>query len=160
MRIFVLIFLCCSFLFAEGEKSVEDAIFTINNIWILIAAFLVFIMHLGFATLEAGLTRAKNTVNILFKNFSIIAIGILTYAICGFNIMYPGEFNGYLGFAGLGIVAPSGAAGLIEYADGAYTYFTDFIFQAMFAATAATIVSGAVAERIRLNSFLMFSSNS
>ena len=157
MRIFVLIFLCCSFLFAEGEKSVEEAIFTINNIWMLISAFLVFIMHLGFATLEAGLTRAKNTVNILFKNFSIIAIGILTYAICGFNIMYPGDFNGYLGFAGLGIVAPSGTAGLIEYADGAYTYFTDFIFQAMFAATAATIVSGAVAERIRLNSFLIFS---
>jgi Amt family ammonium transporter len=138
-------------------SAVANALFTINNTWMLIAAFLVFIMHLGFASLEAGLTQAKNTVNILFKNVSIVAIGILTYAICGFNLMYPGNFNGYFGFAGFGINAPDGAAGLIEYADGAYTYFTDFIFQAMFAATAATIVSGAVAERIKLNSFLVFS---
>ena len=138
-------------------SSVANALFTVNNTWMLIAAFLVFIMHLGFASLEAGLTQAKNTVNILFKNVSIVAIGILTYAVCGFNLMYPGNFNGYFGFAGFGINAPDGAAGLIEYADGAYTYFTDFIFQAMFAATAATIVSGAVAERIKLNSFLVFS---
>jgi|TARA_Y100000310_G_C20640050_1_gene793393 Amt family ammonium transporter len=138
-------------------SAVANALFTVNNTWMLIAAFLVFIMHLGFASLEAGLTQAKNTVNILFKNVSIVAIGILTYAICGFNLMYPGTFNGYFGFAGFGINAPDGAAGLIEYADGAYTYFTDFIFQAMFAATAATIVSGAVAERIKLNSFLVFS---
>ncbi|MDP7608537.1 MAG: ammonium transporter [Candidatus Marinimicrobia bacterium] len=123
----------------------------------LVATFLVFIMHLGFASLEAGLTQSKNTVNILFKNVSIIAIGILTYAVCGFNLMYPGEFNGYFGFAGFGITNPIGSAGLIDYAGGAYTYFTDFIFQAMFAATAATIVSGAVAERIKLSSFLIFS---
>ena len=114
-------------------------------------------MHLGFAALESGLTQAKNTVNILFKNVSIVAIGILTYALCGFNIMYPGEFNGFLGFSGWGIASPPGNAGLIDYANGAYTYFTDFIFQAMFAATAATIVSGAVAERIKLSSFLIFS---
>jgi len=138
-------------------SAVANALFTINNTWMLIAAFLVFIMHLGFASLEAGLTQAKNTVNILFKNVSIVALGILTYALCGFNLMYPGEFNGYFGFAGFGLSMPIGSAGLIEYADGAYTYFTDFIFQAMFAATAATIVSGAVAERIKLSSFLIFS---
>ena len=116
-------------------------------------------MHLGFATLESGLTRAKNTVNILFKNISIIAIGILTYSICGFNLMYPGDFSfgGLFGFSGWGISIPDGSAGLVDYADGTYTYFTDFIFQAMFAATAATIVSGAVAERIKLGSFLIFS---
>ena len=146
-----------SALSANGGPTAADAMFTVNNTWMLVSTFLVFIMHLGFATLESGLTQAKNTVNILFKNVSIIAIGILTYTLCGFNLMYPDDFNGYLGFSGFGIVAPTGAAGLIEYADGAYTYFTDFIFQAMFAATAATIVSGAVAERIKLSSFLIFS---
>jgi Amt family ammonium transporter len=144
--------------FAEEEgPTASHAVFVANNVWMLVATFLVFIMHLGFATLESGLTRSKNTVNILFKNVSIISIGILTYAFCGFSLMYPGEFNGIIGFAGLGISSPEGAAGLIEYADGGYTYWTDFIFQAMFAATAATIVSGAVAERIRLGSFLVFS---
>ena len=152
-----LYFMSFSVLLANGDPTAADAIFTVNNTWMLVATFLVFIMHLGFASLEAGLTQSKNTVNILFKNVSIIAIGILTYAVCGFNLMYPGEFNGYFGFAGFGITNPIGSAGLIDYASGAYTYFTDFIFQAMFAATAATIVSGAVAERIKLSSFLIFS---
>ena len=150
----ILIILMFSFTFGS-EVSVE--MFTINNLWILIASFLVFIMHLGFATLESGLTRSKNTVNILFKNVSIISIGILTYALCGFNLMYPGEFNGILGFSGFGISSPQGSDGLINYASGSYSYYTDFIFQAMFAATCATIVSGAVAERIKLSSFLIFS---
>jgi len=144
--------------YANEVEAVNNALFTINNAWMLVSTFLVFIMHLGFASLETGLTQSKNTVNILFKNVSIIAIGILTYALCGFNLMYPGTFNGYFGFAGFGISSPLGSAGLIEYANGNYTYFTDFIFQAMFAATAATIVSGAVAERIKLSSFLLFSS--
>ena len=76
--------------------------FTINNTWMLISTILVFLMHLGFAALESGLTRAKNTVNILFKNTSIIAIGLLTYALCGFNLMYPGNFilGDWFGFAG------------------------------------------------------------
>jgi len=151
----VVFFLGGSSLLANGEPTVADAIFTINNTWMLVATFLVFIMHLGFATLESGLTQAKNTVNILFKNMSIIAIGILTYAVCGFNLMYPGEFNGFLGFAGLGV--STGAEGLTPAYNPGYTYWTDFIFQAMFAATAATIVSGAVAERIKLSSFLVFS---
>ena len=153
----ILFFMQGSTLLANGEPTAADAMFTVNNTWMLVSTFLVFIMHLGFASLEAGLTQSKNTVNILFKNVSIVAIGILTYAVCGFNLMYPGEFNGYFGFAGFGITNPIGSAGLIGYADGAYTYFTDFIFQAMFAATAATIVSGAVAERIKLSSFLIFS---
>ena len=153
----ILFFMQGSTLLANGEPTAADAMFTVNNTWMLISTFLVFIMHLGFASLEAGLTQSKNTVNILFKNVSIVAIGILTYAVCGFNLMYPGEFNGYFGFAGFGITNPIGSAGLIGYANGAYTYFTDFIFQAMFAATAATIVSGAVAERIKLSSFLIFS---
>jgi len=145
-----------------AEVTAMDAMFTANNTWMLVATFLVFIMHLGFACLETGLTRAKNTVNILFKNTGIISIGILTYLVCGFNLMYPGDFSveafggGLFGFAGF-VLAPGETGQGIPYADGAYTYWTDFIFQAMFAATAATIVSGAVAERIKLLPFLIFS---
>jgi Amt family ammonium transporter len=132
-------------------------LFTINNLWILVATILVFIMHLGFAALEAGLTRAKNTINILFKNTIIPAIGLLTYAFVGFNLMYPGEAfaGGFFGFAGFGLSLPEGWD-TSAYSEG-YTFFTDFIFQAMFAATAATIVSGAVAERIKLGPFIFFS---
>jgi Amt family ammonium transporter len=134
-----------------------ESMFTTNNLWILVATVLVFIMHLGFASLESGFVRKKNTVNILFKNSMIIAIGLLTYYFVGFNLMYPdAPINGFFGFDGFGLTLPEGAAGAMEYADGSYTYWTDFIFQAMFAATCATIVSGAVAERIKLNSFLIF----
>ncbi|EON75548.1 Ammonium transporter [Lunatimonas lonarensis] len=135
----------------------SQELFTINNLWMMVATILVFIMHLGFAALEAGLTRAKNTVNILFKNTVIPALGILTYAFIGFNLMYPGDAfeGGFFGLAGLGLDLPDGWD-TSEYDEG-YTFFTDFIFQAMFAATAATIVSGAVAERIKLGPFLFFS---
>ena len=138
------------------QEPVQD-LFTVNNLWMMISTILVFIMHLGFATLEAGLTRAKNTVNILFKNTIIPAIGLLTYAFVGFNLMYPGaDFAGSIfGFGGFGLSLPEGWDSS-NYNAG-YTYFTDFIFQAMFAATAATIVSGAVAERIKLGPFITFS---
>ena len=149
----IIFFVLISSIAFTSPTSIE--MFTINNLWILISTLLVFMMHLGFATLESGLTRSKNTVNVLFKNVTIIAIGIITYAICGFNLMYPGEFNGILGFSGFGINFPADN-GLINYADGNYSYYADFIFQAMFAATAVTIVSGAVAERIKLSSFLLF----
>ncbi len=139
---------------AEG---VDPGVFVANNAWMMLAAALVFIMHLGFAMVESGLTRAKNTANILFKNTFIICCGILTYFAVGFNLMYPGDFNGFLGFAGFGLAAGfEEGANTAAYADGGYTYWTDFLFQAMFAATAATIVSGAVAERIKLGSFMIF----
>ena len=140
--------------YAQDEVSLE--MFTVNNTWMLVATFLVFIMHLGFACLESGLTQAKNTVNILFKNTGIVAISLLTYAVVGFNLMYPGDFSfgQFLGFAGFGL--DPGADGLTSAYNVGYTYWTDFIFQAMFAATAATIVSGAVAERVKLGSFLIF----
>ena len=134
----------------------NEAIFTVNNLWILVSTILVFIMHLGFATLEAGFVQKKNVVNILFKNTMIVVIGLLTYAIMGFNLMYPGmNAGGFFGFSGFGLSLPVGDP--IEYAGGNYTYWTDFIFQGMFAATCATIVSGAVAERIKLVPFLLFS---
>jgi len=138
------------------EAPIQD-LFTVNNLWMMISTLLIFIMHLGFATLEAGLTRAKNTVNILFKNTIIPALGLLTYAFAGFNLMYPGaDFAGsFFGFSGFGLSLPEGWDSS-NYNAG-YTYFTDFIFQAMFAATAATIVSGAVAERIKLGPFIIFS---
>ena len=130
---------------------------TINNVWMMICTALVFFMHLGFAFLEIGLTRQKNTINILFKNIFIITVGLLLYALVGFNLMYPGEFNGFLGFAGFGLESPLTTQGALDltYNEG-YTYWTDFLFQGMFAATAATIVSGAVAERIKIFPFMIF----
>ena len=136
----------------------STALFTANNVWMMICTALVFFMHLGFSFLEIGLTRQKNTVNILFKNFFVITAGLLLYAIGGFNLMYPGFEEGAAGFfkfAGFGIEAPEGGM-TSAYADGGYTWWTDFLFQGMFAATAATIVSGAVAERIKLKSFMLF----
>ena len=145
--------------YAAFVESPGYTIFTANNIWMMLCAGLVFIMHLGFATVESGLTQAKNTVNILFKNTLIPCIGLLTYAICGFNLMYPGtDFAGkWFGFSGFGISVGDEVAGLTSVYNAGYTYWTDFLFQGMFAATAATIVSGAVAERVKLGSFLIFS---
>ena len=136
----------------------ETTILTVNNVWMMVCTALVFFMHLGFSFLEIGLTRQKNTINILFKNFFVITVGLLLYCVGGFNLMYPGFEDGEMGilkFAGFGISAPEGGMGF-GYADGGYTWWTDFLFQGMFAATAATIVSGAVAERIKLSGFMLF----
>ena len=130
---------------------------TTNNVWMMICTALVFFMHLGFSLLEVGLTRQKNTINILFKNFFVITMGLIVYCTFGFNLMYPGEFgliDGWLGFAGPGL-DPGADYDQLTYADGGYTYWTDFLFQGMFAATAATIISGAVAERIKIFSFIL-----
>ncbi|MCP5524563.1 MAG: ammonium transporter [Verrucomicrobiales bacterium] len=137
--------------------------FVVDNLWVLISAALVFIMHAGFATVETGLTQSKNTVNILFKNVFIVCMGVLAYAAWGFNSMYPGDNWTISGIFALGGPIPGsfdpatadGVANLTNAYNPAYTYWTDFIFQAMFAATAATIVSGAVAERIKLGSFMV-----
>lgn len=146
-----------------GEEAVpladsNVALFTANNVWMMVCTALVFLMHLGFACVETGFTQAKNTVNILFKNSFIIAIGLLTYAFCGFMIMYPSDWliEGFVSF-GVWLDPPMTADGALDlsYNDG-YPYWTDFLFQGMFAATAATIVSGAVAERIKLGPFLIF----
>ena len=136
----------------------EAGLFTANNVWMMVCTALVFFMHTGFAFLEIGLTRQKNTINILFKNIFIITVGLLLYYIGGFNLMYPGFEEGSMGildFAGFGIAAPEGGM-TAEYASGGYTWWTDFLFQGMFAATAATIVSGAVAERIKIGPFMIF----
>ncbi len=140
----------------EYVATAEYATFAVNNLWICIAAALVFIMHLGFATLESGLTQSKNCVNILFKNVWIISVGMLMYAFWGFNAMYPGDFNGIFAVGSwFGGDLNDAALTTAEYNAG-YTWWGDFIFQAMFAATGATIVSGAVAERVKLPAFMIF----
>ncbi|MBL7876021.1 MAG: ammonium transporter, partial [Cyclobacteriaceae bacterium] len=121
----------------------------------LLSAMLVFIMSLGFSCVEAGFTQAKNTVNILFKNTVDTTIGLVTFALFGFAIMYPGTFNGWFGFAGFGL-STGAEYDPISYASGHYTYWTDFLFQAVFCATAGTIVSGAVAERIKISAYFLF----
>ena len=143
---------------AQGDYAYAFDFFTTSMLWTVIAAALVFIMHLGFATLESGLTQQKNAVNIMFKNVFIISIGILSYAVIGFNTHYPGEFNGWLSFGSY--IGDLSGPGMDDFGYGgvglAMTAYGDFIFQAMFAATAATIVSGAVAERVKLGSFMIF----
>ena len=146
---------------ADEPAKVSPGEFYANNTWMMLCTALVFIMHLGFASLESGLTRSKNTVNILYKNTAIVLIGLISYYLFGFALMYPGDegwqLGKYLGFAGALIQSPDQADQTVGYASGHYTYYTDFLFQGMFAATAATIVSGAVAERIKFSSFLVFS---
>lgn len=134
--------------------------FTISTLWTLIAAAMVFMMHLGFATLESGLTQSKNCVNVLFKNVFTVCMGVFMYALIGFNMMYP---NGNWLIPNVFAMGYPIAADPLTNTDYSYggmdlcmTGWADFIFQAMFAATAATIVSGAVAERIKVKSYMIF----
>lgn len=142
-----------------AQEAGEYAKFGIDNLLLLISGALVFWMHAGFACVEAGLTQSKNTANILAKNVIIVCLSGVTYYIIGFNLMYPGDFNGFLGCAGIGFgsnMSVVDGAVVLDPAYADYTVFTDFFFQAVFAATAATIVSGAVAERIKFGSFVVF----
>ena len=148
----------------QGESAYAFDFFTTSMLWTVIAAALVFLMHLGFATLECGLTQSKNTVNILFKNTFIISMGILTYAVIGFNTHYPcGEWSliaNWLSFGSPIDLGMGDVPGNDDFSYGgvglAMTAYGDFIFQAMFAATGATIVSGSVAERVKLLPFMIF----
>jgi Amt family ammonium transporter len=137
----------------------------LDTMWVLLTAFLVFFMNLGFAMVESGLCRAKNTVNILAKNFIVFAISTLAYWVLGFGLMY-GNGNPIVGLQGL--LFASGADNSPATGDaysGVYSalswtgvpFWAKFFFQLVFCGTAATIVSGAVAERIKFKSFLVFS---
>ena len=121
----------------QGEYAPAYDFFTTSMLWTVIAAALVFLMHLGFATLESGLCQQKNVVNVLFKNVFIISIGVITYALFGFNTHYPGDFNGWFSWGGM--IGDLNADGGNTWGYGglglAMTGFGDFIFQAMFAAT-------------------------
>lgn len=142
-----------------------DMKIAVDTMWVLITAMLVFFMNLGFATVETGFTRAKNAVNILSKNFIVFAVSSLAFFVFGWGLMF-GNGNPLVGLQGLFMLSGadnSPAAGAAY--QGAYSAISwatvpllaKFFFQLVFAGTAATIVSGAVAERIKYSSFIVFS---
>ena len=138
-------------LWAEEVASSADAIKPINVVWTLIAAFLVFFMQAGFALVEIGFTRAKNAANIIMKNLMDFSVGSISFFILGFGLMFGESISGFMGGSNffLNTAAPGSSEGLWPY--------TFWLFQAVFAATAATIVSGAMAERTKFSSYLFYS---
>ena len=137
----------------EGEK-VSDAKYMADTLWVLVAAFLVFFMQAGFAMVESGFTRAKNAVNILMKNLLDFSMGSLAYWAIGFAIMF-GVGNAFMGTSGWFVPADSGAFSSLEWSS--VPTHAAWLFQLVFAATAATIVSGAMAERTQFKSYLIYS---
>ena len=136
----------------EG-KEVSAAKYMADTVWVLLAAFLVFFMQAGFAMVESGFTRAKNAVNILMKNLMDFSIGSVAFWIVGFAIMF-GNGNGFLGLSGWFVPAESKAFASLEWSS--VPTYAAWLFQLVFAATAATIVSGAMAERTQFKSYLIY----
>jgi len=145
-------FLLGSLLLGNDGLTVDINAYAIDNMFLFLAAVLVLFMQAGFACLEAGLNSSKNTVNILFKNIMDLSAGALLYYMIGYGLMYPGDGNGWFAFAGYGVSAEAPSP-----ADGALHPQVDWLFQVAFAATAATIVSGAVAGRMKFVSYLIYS---
>ena len=149
---------------AAGGEPAEHTVFILNSFLFLVCGFLVFWMAAGFAMLEAGLVRTKNATTQLTKNIGLFSIASILYWLVGYNLMYPlgnwsigtDEGGGYLGAFGVavleGVGIGAGEADDLGYASTG----SDFFFQLMFCATAASIVSGALAERIRLWPFFIF----
>ena len=136
------------------EVGATDTLaYVVDNLFLLIAAILVIFMQAGFAILESGLNHSKNTVNILMKNVMDFCLGVLLYFFIGYGIMYPGDFNGYFGYGG---VAGSESPAEAEAVGGTLHVQVDYLFQAAFAATAATIVSGAVAGRMKFAAYMIY----
>lgn len=127
---------------AQTNVTAESVLQSVDMAWVMIAAFLVFFMHAGFAMVESGFTRSKNALNILMKNFMTMSIAAVLYFIVGYGIMFGTSGGGIIGIDGFLL---SGQEDQIGF----------FVFQAVFAATCATIISGAVAERIKLGSYLL-----
>lgn len=134
----------------EIAEAVIGLDVSINNIWLLLATFLVMFMQPGFALVEAGFTRSKNTANILMKNLMDFSIGAILYWIVGYSIMYGESIMGFVGNPFTHFAFNSDGFG--DYSD-----YADIMFQTVFAATAATIVSGAMAERTKFSAYLIFS---
>ena len=133
-----------------------DTVMIVDTLWVFLAAILVFFMNLGFASVEAGFARAKNTVNILSKNFIVFAVSSLGFLLLGWGLMFGGD-NPFVGTQHLFILG----GGDLSFYDDTLTsnvpFWGKFFFQLVFCGTAATIVSGAVAERIKYLSFIVFS---
>jgi Amt family ammonium transporter len=132
---------------ADGDPTIADLTSAINGVWVIMAGALVFLMQAGFALVEAGFTRAKNTANIAMKNFMDFSAGAVVYWAIGFGLAYGGSTLG-------GFVAYGGIGDAFFLNDPAQS--TNWFFQVVFAATAATIVSGAMAERTKFSSYLMY----
>ena len=140
----------CALASAEDAPLAAESVQTnLNYVWTLVAAFLVFFMQAGFALVETGFTRAKNACNILMKNLMDFGIGALAFFFVGFGLMFGVKYSGLIGTSGFALSDAAGDAGPWTYAF--------FLFQVVFAATAATIVSGAIAERTKFSAYLLFS---
>ncbi len=132
---------------AADEPDTKTIVAAIDAVWVILAGALVFLMQAGFALVEAGFTRAKNTANIAMKNFMDFSVGALVYWAIGFGLAYGGSTLG-------GFVAYGGIGDAFFLSDTGQS--TSWFFQVVFAATAATIVSGAMAERTKFSSYLMY----
>jgi ammonium transporter, Amt family len=144
---------------AAAAEASEHTIFILNTLLFLIGGFLVFWMAAGFCMLEAGLVRSKNVTMQLIKNVALFSLASIFYYLVGFNLMYPGDFNGWLAMGNLFSPTALEPVGVDAAGVGDITYASvgsDFFFQLMFCAATASIVSGALAERIRLIPFLIF----
>ena len=136
----------------QTAPTAHQLAYTIDNLFLLICAILVLFMQAGFALVESGFNSAKNTVNILFKNMMDLCIGMMLFFVVGYGLMYPGAGNGFLAFGGFGVNNTS-----VTAQAGALNPQVDWLFQVAFAATAATIVSGAVAGRLKFSAYLVYS---
>ena len=150
---------------AELTTKLANTKVAMDTVWVLITGFLVFWMNAGFALVESGMCRVKNAVNILSKNFIVFALSSLAFFLVGWGVMF-GDGNGFMGLKGLLMIggADNSPATGSDYT-GVYTainwtgipLYAKFFFQLVFAGTAATIVSGCVAERVKYLSFILFS---
>lgn len=159
--------LVCLALFtpAAAEAAIDpETKVALDTLWVVVAAFLVFFMNAGFALLESGLCRAKNAVNILAKNFIVFAASSLAFWVIGFGLMF-GDGNDFMGLSGWLLRGADNSPATGDAYQGVFTalnwtgvpLFAKFFFQLVFAGTAATIVSGAVAERVKFVTFIVFS---
>jgi ammonium transporter, Amt family len=151
----------------DPSPPLTEVSYALDNIVLFLAAVLVIFMQAGFALVETGLNASKNAVNIMFKNYMDFVIGALLFFILGFGIMYPSMYAadtktviipGWLEFAGFGVPSPHPGTAAMPTAAAQHPFHpqTFFLFQLAFCATAATIVSGSVAGRIKFSSYLIY----